>query len=103
MSIIKNFAYYTKAVGKNKFFELQFFFNAMYFSGFEFDLKFLTETDIFFFNFNIHFISIFLSWSRKTDHAGLQLDLQILKYNFTFSLRDSRHWDGENNKWEEYI
>jgi len=42
--------------------------------------------------FNFHF-----EWSKKCDHAGLQILIEIHKFMFDFKIYDSRHWDWDNN------
>jgi hypothetical protein len=42
-------------------------------------------------------------WSRKTDHAGIHFKFAIYKlFDLEITLCDNRHWDDENNCWEEY-
>lgn len=47
--------------------------------------------------FEFHF-----EWSKKTDHAGLDIRVSIWRFAFYFSIRDNRHWDYEKNQWCVY-
>lgn len=40
---------------------------------------------------------------RKKDHAGFHWFLIIWPLHFEFNIYDSRHWDYDNNKWEERL
>ncbi len=48
--------------------------------------------------FNIH---INISWQGE-DHAGFELSCEFLGFWFISNLYDTRHWDYDNGKWEEY-
>ena len=48
-------------------------------------------------SFGVNFI-----WNWHQDHAGLNLDLNFLILEIHLRLRDTRHWDYENNCWEVY-
>jgi hypothetical protein len=37
----------------------------------------------------------------KKDHGGLRFELNILGYSLDLNIYDSRHWDDENNCWDE--
>lgn len=38
--------------------------------------------------------------TRKCDHAGFGLQLEILGVYLYFSIYDGRHWDYKNERWE---
>ena len=40
-----------------------------------------------------------MSWSRKGDHAGLNLEFGILGVFFYWSICDNRHWNWDANRW----
>jgi hypothetical protein len=42
-----------------------------------------------------------ISFSRKMDHAGFDLRIELFKIYLYFSIYDDRHWNEEENKWEE--
>jgi hypothetical protein len=48
------------------------------------------------------FFNFSFSWSRKTDHAGPELLIELPKFYFCFKIYDIRHWDYENDKYETY-
>ena len=56
------------------------------------------EAEIYLYTPNILGISIDTSW-RGSDHAGISIELILLKYTFCVKLYDSRHWDYDNNCW----
>ncbi len=41
-------------------------------------------------------------WSRRTDHAGLNITFAIWRFSFYFSICDNRHWDYDKNTWSTY-
>jgi len=50
-----------------------------------------------------HFRSYFdicLSWTRKTDHAGLNFYLQLTNlFSCECNITDNRHWNADQNRW----
>lgn len=40
--------------------------------------------------------------NRKIDHAGLQVELEVLGLWFDFIIYDHRHWDYDNDCWVKY-
>jgi hypothetical protein len=38
-----------------------------------------------------------IRWSRRTDHAGLEITVGILGYGISFRIYDTRHWDYDQN------
>jgi hypothetical protein len=38
----------------------------------------------------------------RRDHAGLDFSIGLFTWEISFNFYDKRHWDDENNKWEEY-
>ncbi len=62
------------------------------------------------------FFTVQLSWSnywdlidvtfdldfKGQDHAGLRIDLKVLGLFFVFNIYDHRHWDYDNDCWEEH-
>lgn len=47
-----------------------------------------------------NYFDLDISWTRKQDHAGLKLDFELLGLNLVIQVYDSRHWDYENDEWE---
>lgn len=39
-------------------------------------------------------------WTRKQDHAGLNISFCIGKFCLDINILDNRHWDCEANRWE---
>jgi len=73
----------------NKWFNKYLFFN----KAFEIQLMICNTFDpIFTINFYL---------TRKTDHAGIGLELCLLGISFTSSIYDIRHWDYEKNCWSK--
>ena len=44
---------------------------------------------------------LLFSYSTRGDHAGLNISFCLLGYAVGFITYDIRHWDYENNCWEE--
>ena len=42
------------------------------------------------------------AWTRKCDHAGINLFLGLFGYTLELHYYDTRHWDYENKCWEVY-
>lgn len=40
-------------------------------------------------------LDVDVRWTRKQDHAGIEIGLGILGYGVSFRIYDIRHWDGE--------
>jgi hypothetical protein len=36
------------------------------------------------------------------DHAGICLEISMLGLTIAFRIYDNRHWDYENDRWENY-
>lgn len=53
--------------------------------------KFKNDCSYFDFNFK---------WTRKTHHAGLKINMEILSYFFAIDIYDNRHWNYEEGQWE---
>lgn len=47
--------------------------------------------------FEFHF-----EWSKKCDHAGLDIRIALWKFAFYFSICDNRHWNYDKNRWNTY-
>ena len=41
------------------------------------------------------------SLNFRQDHAGLWLNLNLFTFGFTVEFSDNRHWDDDNNCWED--
>lgn len=42
-----------------------------------------------------------LSFTTKRDHSGFELILGLMGISISFKILDSRHWDYENDRWEQ--
>jgi len=47
-----------------------------------------------------HFFQFNIDWSTRSDHAGLEIFLEIYKLYICAQICDCRHWDYKNNKWK---
>ena len=48
--------------------------------------------------FNLH-----IRFDRKCDHTGFHFTFELVELFFVnFEIYDNRHWDYQNNRWEEY-
>lgn len=95
--------YSEKLITKYKAYCIQFELVKPYF-----DMTLYCKTAIFtpdyYFDFYIKLIgllSINFFWSRKTDHAGLNLEILFFGLLFYFKVYDARHWDYENDRYEQ--
>ena len=41
-----------------------------------------------------------LEFTRRKDHAGLNIDVSLFGFDFNVNLYDNRHWDVDANDWE---
>ncbi len=57
------------------------------------ELEILKTTDI----IDIHF-----AVTHRQSHAGFEFEMGLVGYNIHFMFYDVRHWDIENNRWEEH-
>ena len=39
---------------------------------------------------------------RRQAHAGLYMSVHLWNYSASVAIQDVRHWDYENDRWEEY-
>ena len=40
-----------------------------------------------------------LNWSTKRDHAGLEIEIGLFSFSTNINIYDGRHWNYENNRW----
>jgi hypothetical protein len=45
-------------------------------------------------------IGFTFSWMFRQSHAGLNFDIELLGWQFSFNQYDHRHWDDANDRWE---
>ena len=43
----------------------------------------------------------FLAWTRRQDHAGIELRLEVWGCHLIAKLYDRRHWDHEKGEWQQ--
>jgi len=54
---------------------------------------------------NVYILGIFsidIAHTREQDHAGFSFSLNILGFDFDYSYKDVRHYDHDNERFEEY-
>lgn len=51
---------------------------------------------------NVNWFNFRFAWSRRCDHAGLELWAEILGVHVGIEVVDSRHWHYEKNDWSVY-
>jgi len=73
-----NYWYWDKKLSSHKFFEIEKFFDDSYIFKFELNLNFTGK-----------------------DHAGPEIGIILFSFGMSMRIYDSRHWDYENNHWEE--
>ena len=42
-----------------------------------------------------------LEFTRRKDHAGINVDLNLFGFDVNVNIYDNRHWDKEANDWEK--
>ena len=102
---MKNLFLREKSISNNKGYCIQISLNKIYIYEFiRFKLNIITDTAYFDFYFSIlgDIFKFNLCWSRKTDHAGFEIGLDILSLMINFNIYDGRHWDHDNDCWEDY-
>ncbi len=96
MTIIKNLFYKNWKSGLNKVSEIQIFYL--------FNINLILQFNVELTSFDINLfrvIRIELCKNAECDHAGLYFELNLFGLEILYSRYDTRHWDHENNKFEE--
>ena len=97
--------YFNGKVQKNfKYNELQISIIPQFILKFncEFNLQRIFGSITFLNIFLFGFFKIEIYHTKYEDHAGLYFSLNILGLDIDYSYKDVRHYDYENNKWEDY-
>lgn len=42
------------------------------------------------------------SLSRKRDHAGFEINIDLYRFSFHFIIYDHRHWNYDEDRWVNY-
>jgi hypothetical protein len=45
------------------------------------------------------YIDVGIRWTRKCNHAGLTLSIELFGYYMHLTVYDNRHWNYEEKKW----
>ncbi len=48
-------------------------------------------------------IGVSFNWHMRGDHAGVTVDISLFQRFLYVAFVDNRHWDYENNRYEEYV
>jgi hypothetical protein len=51
---------------------------------------------------NDNWLRFEFDFTIQQDHAGINLELGLFKYEIHFTIYDNRHWNYTNNSWEKY-
>lgn len=51
---------------------------------------------------NDNLIRVEFEFTIKQDHAGINLELGLFGYEIHFTFYDNRHWNHEQERWENY-
>jgi hypothetical protein len=43
-----------------------------------------------------------IDWTRRCDHAGLEIGIGLIGYGINFRIYDTRHWNQDENRWKTY-
>lgn len=84
----------------NKSWEIQIEYNLSIQPQINFGINFLGG-----FWFDFTFLDLFNLEVQRTynqDHAGWRVEIKILGLDIYYTYHDIRHWDYDNDKWEEY-
>ena len=57
------------------------------------ELEFIKDNSILSFMFRL---------TTRQSHGGLEMELGVLGYSFSFNFYDNRHWDSETEKYKVY-
>jgi hypothetical protein len=91
-----------KQLSEHKFFELQISLTKLYLAPLYVVFKLFTDEYYFQISIQILFFDFDIIWSKKTDHAGFNLNFTIFWLFFSVSIYDCRHWNYETEKWYVY-
>lgn len=101
MNIIKNIFYRSWPYNKLKTVELQIFWWFKPAVSFDFWFNLFRNE----FSITLGLLGLFkfsVSYDTKSDHCGFRFALTLIFISLEFNFTDNRHWDHENNRWEEY-
>lgn len=103
---MKTLYYWSQKPKENKAKELQIYTSLYLTPKLEFILNLSqSEYDTNIFNFNINIFGLFgfnIDKNKKTDHAGLSIELNLFGLVSYYNHYDIRHWNDENDTWEVY-
>jgi hypothetical protein len=46
------------------------------------------------------YFNVWANWTRKQDHAGASIGLDLIGFHVSIKIYDSRHWDYKLETWE---
>jgi hypothetical protein len=101
---MKTIYYWTQKPKENKAKELQIYTSLYLKPEIYFNLN-LSQQDTNIFNFDIELfglLNFLICKDKKSDHAGLRIELNIFGLNINYIHYDIRHWDDENDTWCKY-
>lgn len=47
-------------------------------------------------------LEVSVEYTARRDHAGLNIELGLIGYNFIFNVHDNRHWNYGKQQWDTY-
>jgi hypothetical protein len=59
------------------------------------------EIGFFRYAYNIAEVTLDLRW-QGSDHAGPEFEIGLFGWQMRLALKDTRHWDYQNNTWQKY-
>lgn len=101
---MKTIYYWSKKPKENKAKELQIYTSLYLTPEINFNLN-LSQQDTNIFNFDIRLfglLNLLICKDKKSDHAGLRIELNLFGLNTNYTHYDTRHWDYENDAWCKY-
>jgi len=50
-----------------------------------------------------NWFTFLMEWTRKQDHPGIHIELEVIGLVIDFCFRDSRHWDYEKDSYTQHL
>lgn len=99
--MMKHFLLYTKLISTYKAFEAQISGNFNISSRIDLTFSLFDYEHWFFLNIEFFdLIKFSIDWSRKRDHAGFSIELQLIYFFIMFNLYDTRHWNYDEDRFK---
>ena len=74
--------------------------NQIYFKYYKLSKYKFLEFEIFYQEKFINYFNFSVEWSKRTDHPGFKLNIDILNLSLYLNIIDNRHWNYKLDKYE---